>query len=182
MTPVLRDSLLRLALPTVAIEIMLAVATVRKFSLSEDLGIRLPTFAQASLWTLIFCGLLISEELIGKAAGLQEPEPWGPQYSAAVKAVRAIAMVTVAPISEELLFRGLLFNAISKTALRRPGAVIITAIAFATLHYQYTLAELLFVLADGFFYGVARYVTGSTILTMLLHMLGNSYAAYERLR
>jgi membrane protease YdiL (CAAX protease family) len=182
MTPLLRDTLLRLVVPGVGIGIMLAAARMRNLSLSGDLGIRLPTFTQALVWSLIFSGLLIAEEVIWKAAGLPQPEPWGPQYAATVKAIRAIAMVTVAPISEELLFRGLLYNAIAKTALMRPGAVFITAIAFAALHYQYTLGELLFVLADGFFYGVARYVTGSTILTMLLHMMGNSYAAYERLR
>jgi membrane protease YdiL (CAAX protease family) len=36
-------------------------------------------------------------------------------------------------------------------------------------------------LADGLFYGAARYFTGSTLLPILFHSLGNLYAVYERI-
>ena len=43
------------------------------------------------------------------------------------------------------------------------------------------LPALLFVMAGGLFYGTVRYSTGSVLLTMIFHAVGNAYAAYQRL-
>lgn len=34
---------------------------------------------------------------------------------------------------------------------------------------------------DGLFFGLARHRTGSVLVPMLLHSLGNGYAVYQRL-
>jgi membrane protease YdiL (CAAX protease family) len=109
------------------------------------------------------------------------PKPWGSHYSDSVKVIRLFAMIGLAPISEELLFRGLLYHMIEISVLKRVGAIAITAVGFAALHYQYGVRGFPFALADGLLFGIARCSTGSTILTMVLHALGNCYAAYQRL-
>jgi len=37
------------------------------------------------------------------------------------------------------------------------------------------------ILADGLFFGLARHRTGSVVVPIVLHGVGNSYAVYQRL-
>jgi CAAX protease family protein len=181
MTPVVRDTLFRIVLPSVGTALVLIVAERRDMSFQEDLGLKIPSWDIALLWLLLFVALVVVEELLGRAWGLPRPEPWSLKYHGAAKIIRTVALILIAPLSEELVFRGMLYHLVSTTALKEAGAVVLTAVVFAALHYQYSSKELLFILADGLFYGVVRYSTGSTALTIGLHMLGNSYAAYQRL-
>ena len=85
----------------------------------------------------------------------------------------------VAPIGEETLFRGFLFRGWQ----RAPGdawlAIIATALLWALIHLQYDLYFIAQVFAMGLVLGWLRWVTGSTVLTMLLHGLTNGEAMLE---
>jgi membrane protease YdiL (CAAX protease family) len=181
MTAEMRETLFRVALPLVVIAVIVFVARARDISFRDHLGFRFPSWDNALLWLLLFIGLVVVEEVLWKTLGLPQPEPWGSKYPGVVKALRVFAMIVLAPVSEELLFRGMFYYTISKTALTEVGAVVTTSAAFAALHYQSGIRGLLFVLVDGLFFGTVRYSTGSTVLTTVLHILGNSYAAYQRL-
>jgi membrane protease YdiL (CAAX protease family) len=181
MIPTLRDTLYRVVFPGIGIAVMLLVAKARETSFRDYLGLRVPSWDRAWLWMLLFIGLVVVEEVLWKAWGLPQPQPWGPKYRGVAKAIRVFAMIVLAPVSEELLFRGMLYHIVSTTVLKDPGAILVTAAAFAALHYQYGIRELLFVLVDGLFFGTVRYSTGSTVLPMFLHIIGNCYAAYQRL-
>lgn len=180
MTPEVRDTLLRLLLPAIGIVVILFAANRRGLSLGDDLGLRLPSFRQGFLWLVVFLALAITEEVLWRALGQPAPEPWGDKYSRSIIWMRVLAMVVMAPIAEELLFRGLFFHMAANTFLKQTGAVFATAALFAAFHFQYGLWALLFVLVDGLFYGTVRAATGSIILTMALHAIGNAYAAYQR--
>jgi membrane protease YdiL (CAAX protease family) len=130
---------------------------------------------------VLFIVLVVIEEWLSNAWGLSKPEPWSVKYHGITKVIRVVALVLIAPISEELVFRGMLYHLLSTTPLRDVGAILITALVFAAFHYQYSAKEGLLILGDGLFFGIVRYSTGSTLLTIALHMLGNSYAAYQRL-
>lgn len=168
-------------LPGVAIAVILFAARLRGVSFRDGLGLRLPSWQQGVFWLVLFVALAIVQEALQKAVGLPVPEHWGSHYTDSVKVIRLFAMIALAPISEELLFRGLLYHTIEITMLKRAGAIAITSAGFAALHYQYGVRGLPFALADGLLFGIARCSTGSTILTMVLHALGNGYAAYQRL-
>jgi uncharacterized protein len=146
----------------------------------RDLGLSWPSLRAGLLWLVFFVALAAAEELVGKAWGVAAPGTWGAKYSAPAVAIRVLAMVVLAPVSEEMLFRGLLYKVLSETPVGPVGAILITAAGFALIHFQYYGPEMLFVALDALFYGVARYATGSTVLTMILHGLGNLYAAYQR--
>lgn len=99
-----------------------------------------------------------------------------------------IAMVIVAPIYEELIFRGILWSAIaeqfSSQHSNRRGVVIasiVTSLIFATIHLQYGLYEIstIMVLASIFCY--ARIKSGSLLLPMLLHIINNGVAMWQYL-
>jgi hypothetical protein len=87
----------------------------------------------------------------------------------------------VAPTAEELILRGALFTRLARTRLGGVGAVVVTALAFAAFHVQYGVPQLVLIIVDGVFYGSARAVTGSSLVSLACHMLGNAYAAGERL-
>jgi membrane protease YdiL (CAAX protease family) len=62
-----------------------------------------------------------------------------------------------------------------------PGAIALTAAFFAILHLQYGAPQIGLILVDGVFYGLARAASGSVVVPLACHMIGNGYAAWERL-
>jgi membrane protease YdiL (CAAX protease family) len=84
-----------------------------------------------------------------------------------------LAVVVMAPIGEETLFRGFLFRGWQRSVRNAWPAIIVTALLWALVHVQYDLYLIAQVFAYGLVLGWFRWVTGSTILTMLLHGLIN---------
>ena len=110
MTAELRDTLARVLLPGVAIAVILFVARLRGMSFRDDLGLQLPSWKQGLFWLILFVVLAAIEEVLQKIMGLPAPERWGAKYTAEIKAVRVFAIAVLAPLSEELLFRGMLYR------------------------------------------------------------------------
>lgn len=83
------------------------------------------------------------------------------------------AIGIAAPIVEELLFRGMLQNALGKY-MPFWGAIILSSLAFALVHMQpYAIPGLMSLsLAFGFLY----HLTGSLRTNILLHMANNIFA------
>ncbi len=83
------------------------------------------------------------------------------------------AIAIAAPLVEELLFRGLLQNALAR---RMPiwGAIILSSLIFAAVHLQpYAIPGLMSLsIAFGYLY----HRTGSLRMNILLHMANNAFA------
>ena len=91
------------------------------------------------------------------------------------------ALVIVAPIYEELVFRGLLWQAISEQFIERQGAVIasiVTSLIFAIIHLQYGLYEISTIVVLALIFCYARYKSGSLLLPIMLHMINNGAAMW----
>jgi membrane protease YdiL (CAAX protease family) len=94
---------------------------------------------------------------------------------AACYAIGAFA-IAVAPVVEELVFRGLLF-AVLERAMGLPVAVVTTAVLFAGLHipeYWNAWNHVLLILAVGLVFSLARGMTGSLTPSIILHIGYNS--------
>jgi uncharacterized protein len=89
------------------------------------------------------------------------------------------AIVVLAPVGEETLFRGFMYTGIAASRAGPVVAIIITSVAFASLHVQYDLLGIAAVAATGLYLGVVRFRTRSLLLTMLLHAVGNAFATLE---
>jgi membrane protease YdiL (CAAX protease family) len=90
-----------------------------------------------------------------------------------------IAMIVVAPVSEEILFRGFLFRGfIHEPRDALPGILAISLI-WAVLHFQYDWFGTVLVFVLGLFLGLVRLWSGSTTLVILLHMLVNVESVVE---
>lgn len=96
------------------------------------------------------------------------------------KSLLFFAVVVIAPIFEEMIFRGVAFYRLQQTALGVSGAVIIPSLIFAFLHGQYDQVNI-FVLLFLFscFMGGVRSLTGNIWYCVLGHMIINLFAISE---
>ena len=89
-----------------------------------------------------------------------------------------LAIIVVAPIGEEIAFRGFLYR-----GLVRPGyeklTIVVIAIAWALLHIQYDWLGMAQIFAAGLLLGWVRWASGSTTLTILMHVFINVEAMIE---
>lgn len=85
-----------------------------------------------------------------------------------------LAVVVAAPVGEEILFRGFLFRGLVRDAKSALPGIVVIAVIWAALHLgQYDVFSVALVGAFGIVLGYVRYLSGSTSLTILLHMLFN---------
>lgn len=152
-------------------------------SWQEYLAFR-PVSAKAlGLWTLILLVFLVLSDWLSIALG----QPIVPEFmheayrSAGFKPLLWLALVVGAPIMEEPLFRGFLFKGIAHSKLGVPGAMILSAVLWASLHVQYDFYGMASIFVLGLVLGWARWKTGSLYTTLVLHALTNLGAMLEAL-
>ena len=125
-------------------------------------------------WTLTaFAVSMLIATLVFGLWSAGRPRPVSSAYDGVV-----IAIVVIAPIGEEIAFRGFLFRGWAK-----PGwemyAVAGIALAWALLHIQYDWLGMVQIFVAGLVLGWFRWATGSTILTIGMHILVNSQSMLE---
>jgi membrane protease YdiL (CAAX protease family) len=170
------EALRRVVPFAVMLLVMVVVARIRGFSLRDDARLVWPTWRQAATWMTIWIGWVALFEWGSRLLGYPPPEVSDEQPP--VVAIKVFGMVILAPAAEELLFRGLLFRFVERKGFGANGAVIVTAIFFAALHFQYEGLDRLQILLDGVLLGLARKSARSVPLCFLMHALSNGYAAY----
>lgn len=136
---------------------------------------RLPVVAG---WVAAFVVVAVLEEVVSGYLGGEAAPLWDALTPA--RAVRAATIVLLAPLAEEVAFRGTIFGNLRKKGASPAVAILATAALFAAAHLQYWGPGLVVVLADGVLFGLARHRTGSLFVPVLLHTLGNAYAVAER--
>ena len=88
-----------------------------------------------------------------------------------------IAIVVIAPLFEEAFIRGFLFIGLARSRIGPAGAVILTALVWASLHIvEYGIYEIIVIGVLGIILGVVRYKTGSLWSSVIIHSLNNLVA------
>lgn len=87
--------------------------------------------------------------------------------------ILVLGVCVVAPIFEEILFRGLAYKRLVQSRAGVTGAIIITSIVFTAIHVQYELAILAILSVFALLLGYIRYKTGNIYYCIALHMLLN---------
>ena len=85
----------------------------------------------------------------------------------------------VAPICEEILYRGLLWGAVERHVTNRWWAFGLTTLCFALAHFEFTRTPLLLVIAVPI--GLARLYTGRLGASIIAHQLNNLLPAVSLL-
>lgn len=88
-------------------------------------------------------------------------------------------IVVIAPIAEEIMFRGFLYRGLVRRPAHAPYAIIVISLIFAVIHQQYDWIGLLQVFVMALLLGWVRWWSGSTVLTILMHILANFIAMAE---
>lgn len=84
-----------------------------------------------------------------------------------------VVIAVGAPLSEEMLFRGFLFPALSKWPIGARGAAVVTTGLWTLLHLGYSVFGLVEVFLVGLLFSWLLWRTGSLRVTILCHALYN---------
>jgi membrane protease YdiL (CAAX protease family) len=180
----IKSALIRVV-PFVIILFGLFIANKRgKIDRVEDLGLQKPnSLIHFFSWTFGFLALIVLIELFLYQLGILEIDKWNHPFYPSI--VRIFGAVILAPITEELIFRGLLLGKLSKK-MNMHLAILIQACFFVLLHnftYQNTLSSnigIVQALLDATLFGYARQYTKSIYTPITMHITGNFIATLER--
>jgi len=88
-----------------------------------------------------------------------------------------LLLVVLAPLSEELLFRGFIFGGLAPSVVGPIGAIVLSSAIFAVIHVQYSWLIMTQIFIYGCVFGVVRWRSGSLWPPMIAHGLINGLAA-----
>ena len=130
-------------------------------------------------WMAIFLVFAVIQELTGSYLGGGSAPQWEAMTPA--RLLRALTIVLLAPLAEEVALRGTMYGNLEKRGLHPAVTVLAPAVVFALIHFQYSGLGLAYIFVDGVIFGLARRDTKSIFVPILLHSLGNAYAVWERI-
>lgn len=180
----IRSALLRI-LPFAVILFIVFFQMKRKKIDPKDLNLNKPSSIGGSMtWLTGFLIFILLTEFILYKFGILEIDPWNHPLISSL--IRIIGTVVLAPVAEEIIFRGLILNVLVKRNLNRHLAIFLQACFFVLLHnfaYQNTLTSNIGIVQtfiDASLYGYARFYTQSLYTPIGMHMTGNIIATVER--
>ena len=150
-------------------------------ALGRSLGLVRPRFSQIALWTVVTAALLAGYEVLARLLDRPSLPDFMVDFHASAGWLPGLLFVVVflAPLVEEVLFRGFLLPGLAAGRLGPAGAVAVTAVLFALVHTQYDPFDMSAVLALGLLLGAARWFSGSLWLAYGLHAAINAVAAAQ---
>jgi hypothetical protein len=153
----------------------------RSMSVADYLGYRPAPRKEVVRWTLtLLLLILLSDSLTAWMGRPIVPESMVQAYrTAGFVPLLVLAIVVLAPLMEETLFRGFLFEGILHSRLGRVGAIVLTSLLWSLTHVQYDAYGIATIFVGGLFLGYVRLRTGSLYATMFLHGLMNLVATVE---
>lgn len=152
-------------------------AGVKAQSWRQTLAFHRVTLTSLGFWLSVWVAYLLLQTLVNGVFEIPSND-----FLASISGTRSLALAlvvtTLAPVLEELLFRGYLFNAWRHTRLGLPGTLLLTSVLFVGLHVnQYHWVHLTFVFMLAMILGMAREKTGSIWVPVILHGANNLISA-----
>jgi uncharacterized protein len=172
------------AADVVMVALLWQLAALRGRKPAEYLALTVPTVNDVTMALKWLVVLIVAGDLLMYLSGqplvpAAEVEAYQSARAVGWLPGLAVAVMVVAPISEEILFRGFLFRGWAQTAREARIAIPVTALIFASLHLQYDIFGMAQILALGLFLGWVRWGSGSTLLTILCHAVINIESSIE---
>jgi membrane protease YdiL (CAAX protease family) len=181
------SELLKILIRILPFLIIIAVLTLRiklaKLS-KEELGLNSPINKFNSLiWCLSFFVFCVITEVTLFKLGLLEVRNY--KFELLNSSLKILGMVIIAPIAEELLYRGLFLSKLLSFKINKHLAVFIIAILFVIVHsfaFEDTLTSkigIVQVYLDASLFAYARLNTKSIYTPITMHITGNLIATFE---
>ena len=137
-----------------------------------DLGLRAPAFRAAEPWVLLYILWGTAEWAISIFVPFEGDPEWLARMEQVSLVEDLILAVALAPVVEELLFRGAMFA----TLLRRWGiwsAALVPSLIWGLLHVQYEWWTVGSIAGSGILLAMVRWKSGSLYLPIALHAAWN---------
>jgi uncharacterized protein len=176
---------LQIIVSNIALILMLAFAArLSGWPIARYLGLVTPRAHDVLHGTIVVALSLGAFEILNLLLGRDsvtafQTDSYRAAQAAGLLPLMWVAFVVAAPVGEEIAFRGFLFRGWAASRLGASGAILLSALTFATLHAQYHWFETLQVFWIGALFGWLRWRSGSTTLTILLHMATNLLATLQ---
>jgi hypothetical protein len=171
-----------------ASEIILALMVViaaraARWTAKEYFAITVPQWRSLFFWLACLALWDAASEILERMAGFREVNAPGFDYQTAQAAGTVawfvVGSVLVAPICEEIVFRGFIYRGWSQTPAGSYGGILLTALAFGLAHTQFTWFGVFDCAVFGAIAGLARWRTGSLLVPIVLHMAQNLAATID---
>ncbi|MFC1942868.1 lysostaphin resistance A-like protein [Chloroflexota bacterium] len=160
--------------------IILFVIVRRGARIKEYLGLRPITGMVVLVSLAITIVYIVLSSLLGTLLERPVSELLADAYSTSVWPVLLwVAIVIFAPVFEETLFRGFLFEGFRQSRIGVAGVIGLTAAAWALLHIQYGIYEIVVIFIFGIVLGIFRLKTGSLWSPLIMHAFFNLIAMIE---
>jgi membrane protease YdiL (CAAX protease family) len=173
------DTIIRSAFCTIMIWIF--IATRRQLSVKQYLGLVPVGARKMALWLSGFFVLAVLIDVFTNALGMDIVpefmlEAW---RTAGWLPLLWVSVIVIAPLVEEIVFRGFLFVGLQQFRHGNIVAVLVTSLLWALIHLQYNLAQMSLIFFLGILLGIARIRTRSLWVPVAMHMLNNLVATVE---
>jgi uncharacterized protein len=164
--------------------IIALVARRPGWSVAEYLGLVWPSRRDAVTAFLILVPFLLGYDALTYLLGRDIVPPFQVDTYSSARAAGMLplywfALVIAAPVAEEIVFRGFLFRGWVRSERTALPVVVLISLLFAAIHMQYDWFGVLQVFFIGLLFGLVRWHSGSTLLTILMHVLANLWATIE---
>jgi membrane protease YdiL (CAAX protease family) len=166
----------------VCIPLTLWFANLRKsVSVKNYIGFKEPSKSEWVKWLLALAAFLFLSEMVSLLLHRPIVHPFMIEAYKTASFLPGLlfAMIIVAPIFEEIFFRGFLFQGIRYSRLGPIGAIGITSLFWAVMHVQYDVYGITTLFALGLFLGISRLKKDSIHLLMVMHSLVGLVASVE---
>ena len=100
------------------------------------------------------------------SAAISDPRNWSLAY--------LFMAVLMAPIVEEVAFRGVALGTLIAKGIGPAAAVILSSLAFAFSHLQYSPAAMLIIFLTGIGFAILRLLSGTIIVPIVAHAAANA--------
>ena len=164
-------------IPVAGITCAFLIARRSNLSLRDDVGLKSPRPAEAAIWIVLLAAWMLGSNYFLEWRGPWDFTAWR-SAPLVVAALRVLGIVILAPISEELIFRGLFYRYFSHTRLGVPFTVVLLAAGWTVLHNSYLPNPVAVVFFAGLMLGAARWRTKSLYISIAMHMIFNAYAIW----
>lgn len=147
----------------------------------ESLALAPPSISDLARWLALTLLLIVISDGLTTVLG----KPIVPEFMADIVANTSlppllwVAIIVAAPLFEELFFRGFLITGLRQGSLGDAGAIVLTSVAWASIHIQYGLYEITTIFIFGLILGVARIGSRSLWVPVAMHMTANLVATLE---
>jgi membrane protease YdiL (CAAX protease family) len=172
-----------MGLPAVLAAAWIAIRPTRT-PFADYLALRWTSRSNLFLGVVSLTLLVVGWDLVSRALGREVTPGFMGEVLKSAQADGALWLLVVAfciaaPVSEEILARGFLYRGWSESRLGVVGAIILSSLAWTSLHLQYDWFFFGEIFSIGLLLGYLRYRSNSTWLTIVLHGLNNLAATVQ---